>query len=287
MEALYVAVEGAARVALYTRGAGCTLTHRADTTCPSPAALATDPARRFLFVATNTAELVSFSIDGATGKLRRLGAVVGLPRSDGGDPHAACYVATDRSGRWLFAAYYGGAAVTVHRIGMNGRLSERPASTVATDTGCHWAGVDASNGRAFASCIARPLPPPPAEPRGNGLFSFRFDEATGEMTRTGALTPPPPSGAATNRFGNRNARGPRHLAFHPTLPLLYSTDEQANTVSAYGTGGGGLAYVESAEMLPMDFSWPQKPAAAFGSQACEIAVVMLYDYMIQPLVELY
>jgi hypothetical protein len=72
MQALYVALNGEDRVAVYERSADDStagspaLTHRSDTRCPAPHHLAVDPGNRFLFAATTT-HLRSFAIDPRTG----------------------------------------------------------------------------------------------------------------------------------------------------------------------------------------------------------------------------
>ena len=56
-------------------------------------------------------------------------------------------------------------------------------------------------------------------------------------------------------FGNRNDRGPRHIAMHPTLPQLYTTDEQACSVTAYAISpdDGILTELASVDTQPQDF----------------------------------
>lgn len=45
--------------------------------------------------------------------------------------------------------------------------------------------------------------------------------------------------APLNRFGTRSEQGPRHFVFHPTLRVLYTSNEQGNSVSAYAVGADG------------------------------------------------
>jgi len=46
--------------------------------------------------------------------------------------------------------------------------------------------------------------------------------------------------------------GPRHIAFHPTLPFAYNIHEMGNSVSALScdAGGGGLAVLQTLSTLP-------------------------------------
>ena len=109
-------------------------------------------------------------------------------------------------------------------------------------------------------------------------FAFRFltmfellrpqDAGTGALTPAGQTVPDPTGptqdprfgtawedGSSMNRFGSRPERGPRHLCFHPALPVLYTADEQSNTVTPYSidlAGGGGLTPKASEETLPAE-----------------------------------
>jgi 6-phosphogluconolactonase len=51
------------------------------------------------------------------------------------------------------------------------------------------------------------------------LVIYAFDEATGSLTPHGELVMPP-------------ASGPRHFAFHPTLPFAYAVNEMASTLAS-------------------------------------------------------
>src|SRR5205085_5666150 len=93
------------------------LTHRSDCKIEDgePGALTVDPQKRFLLAAIrSTGKLASFRIDPSTGRLRHVNTVPAGP-----DP---AHLSTDRSGRYLFTAYYVDAKVTVHEIGKAGML---------------------------------------------------------------------------------------------------------------------------------------------------------------------
>ena len=314
MRAVYVAVTGEDRIATYERsagggsggpgvagvgGGGEGLRHRLDTPCPSPFALTLDPARRLLFAATQgTAELLSFAVEPGSGALRQLSAVPTAQSharaSEDEDADFACYLATDRTGRWLFSAHHWTGSCAVHEILPDGTLSPAPHQHEATTSGCHCIQTTHDNRYCFVPCAG--FSPGDAETVGNRIFMYTFDEDTGRLTRNGDLRPPTPasarfvprepagvprqggdgqwrkgSGAVAegrtgtvrdpvvvpvthNRFGNRHEVGPRHFALHPTLPMLYTTDEQANTVTAYVIRrDGSLSAMQSEEMLPLSF----------------------------------
>ena len=148
-----------------------------------------------------------------------------------------CYIATDKTGNFLLSAYYGAGKVTVHAIGDDKTVQGEPLQTVETDIHAHCIETDASNRFAFV---------PHTVPR-NAIYQFQFDEDTGALTQ--------------NPIGNLNPGapiGPRHVLFHPNKPILYSSNEQGSSVSAYtleeGEHPGILVDLqEDLSTLPADF----------------------------------
>ena len=192
-----------------------------------PAPLATDPERRFLYTARRDAnKLDSYRIDTVTGDLRLLG-VADLES----DPN---FMATDRTGRWLLSAYYLAGRCAVHPIGEDGVAQSPPVVWRATGQGAHSMQTDESNRFAFAPHIGG----------GNGMnaiFQFLFDE------ENGAITPNDP--ATVPQDGDL---GPRHYCFHPSLDVLYFSNEQGCSVTAYSfdPDAGTLSAFQTTSTLP-------------------------------------
>ena len=177
-----------------------------------PAPLAVDPERRFLFAGRRQAGnfgLSSFHIDPGDGGLSPIG---GIPLD--GDP---VHITTDRSGKYLLSAYYYQRKVAVHRIDADGVLGHPPIEWLDTDIGAHFVQVDRANRFALAPHIANGSLTGP-----NAIFQFRFDADTGHLTPN---SPP--------RVTPREPEGPRHLCFHPTRDIVYSSNEQGCSVTAY------------------------------------------------------
>jgi 6-phosphogluconolactonase (cycloisomerase 2 family) len=87
------------------------------------------------------------------------------------------------------------------------------------------------------------------------VFVFRFDRDTGRLA-------PTEQGSVKTRPG----AGPRHLAFHPTLPIVWVLNELDSTVTTYRWDGehGTLTPVQVITTLPTNFTG--------ASTAAEIAV---------------
>mgnify|MGYP001303597961 CR=1 FL=1 len=174
-----------------------------------PAPLAVDPGRRFLFVGRRgSCEISSFQIDPDSGGL----ALIGTAPLES-DP---CYLATDRNGKFLLSTYYAAGKVAVHSIGDDGSIGDTPVEWLDTSSGAHSIQTDPSNRYAFVPHIAGAVGP-------NLIYQFRFDE------RTGRLTPNSPF-----KLVPGEELGPRHYCFHPTKDVLYFSNEQGCSITAYG-----------------------------------------------------
>ena len=153
------------------------------------------------------------------------GAVVTL-RPDGREErvtpimlqHGYTYLSLDRANRFLLGVDYFAGVVDVYPLTKSGL----PGPPV----------VSRAEGRKFGHCI---LPSPdnrfvyiPYVKENNALYQYRFNPKTGSLT---AFKPPnanPPEGT-----------GPRHMAYHPSLPIVYFSNEQHLGVSVYGQAKSG------------------------------------------------
>jgi 6-phosphogluconolactonase len=195
-----------------------------------PAPIAVDPSRRFLYVAKRgERKMASFRIDQGTGRLTLLGTVDLL-----NDP---CYLATDRRGKFLLASYYEGRGVTVHAIGNEGAVSGPPVERRETRRGAHSIQTDPSNRFAFVAHIAGRGP--------NEIWQFRFDEQTGHLSFNSPAKVVP-----------EQPLGPRHFCFHPSKDMLYFSNEQGCSVSAYGLdpSAGTLTALQTVSTLPSGYT---------------------------------
>jgi len=191
-----------------------------------PFTLAISPDRNFLYAGCRgTPQLFSFQINQGTGGLTQNGTI---PLESW-----PVYVNTDRKGKFVLSAYYQGAQVTVHPIGDDGSVGGPPTESLATATGAHAMQTDSTNSYAFVPHIAGNGP--------NSIFQFRFDDTTGR------LTPNSPFKVEPEEF-----LGPRHFCFHPTLDILYFSNEQDCSVTGYrlDTDSGTLSAFQTISTLP-------------------------------------
>ena len=194
-----------------------------------PAALCVDPDRNHLYCGRRAVrDIASFDIDSATGAISQIGAA---PLE--GEP---VFLATDRTGGFVLSAYYYQSRAAVHRIDENGAAVVPPVEWLETAGGAHAIQTDPTNRFAYVPHIANRGP--------NEIFQFRFDENSGHLTPNDPL-----------RVGNDNYLGPRHFCFNPNMDMVYVSDEQGCSVSAYrmDPDAGTLSLVDTVSTLPEGF----------------------------------
>jgi 6-phosphogluconolactonase len=229
---MYVSISGEDKILVFAvdRETGELVRQGEVTVSGRPAPLAMDPQRRFLYAGSRTdCGVSSFRIDQSSGDLSLIGRV---PLES--DP---CYLATDRTGRFLFSAYYSAGKIGVHPIGKDGAAHDPPVEWITTARGAHCMQSDPSNKFVFVPHIAGDVGP-------NHILQYRFDENTGRVTPNSPfeLSPEEPV-------------GPRHYCFHPSHDILYFSNEQGCSVTAYNldTSAGTLTAFQTVPTLPDDY----------------------------------
>ena len=195
--------------------------------------LALSPDKRVLYAALRSQpyRVASFAIDAGSGRLKKLGEA---PLAD-----SMANIDVDRSGRWLFAASYGGHKISVNAIDKNGAVGAI-AQLIPTGPNAHAIHVDAANRHVFATSLGS-----------DKLASWHFDAATG------VLSPNEPA-----LTGTEPKSGPRHFTWDAAQRRLYLLCEldAALYVFDYDAARGTLREVQRSSALPIGFAG--KPWAA-------------------------
>ena len=211
---------------------------------PNPSFLAIHPNGRALY-AVNEGEkgaVTAFSIAG-DGAITRLGAQA----SQGAGP---CYVSVDRSGRVALVANYDGGGVALLPIKSDGALAAATSIIKHSGSGpnaerqkephAHCIIADPSNQFALAADLGA-----------DRVFVYRLDFAGSSLQHV-------EGGDAVMRPG----AGPRHIAFHPALPLVYVANELDSTVATlrFDNTRGTLSLIDARSTLPSGWKRENFPA---------------------------
>jgi 6-phosphogluconolactonase len=217
----------------------------------NPSFLAIHPNGRVLYAVNEvdkyngkaSGAVSSFAIARETGVLTRLGE----QPSEGAAP---CYVSVDHSSRVVLVANYNGGSVALLPIQGDGSLA--PAADVVKHTGT---GPNAERQEAaHAHCIV-------ADPSNSfvlvadlgadRVFVYPLDLEGKTLRRIGGGSPAMHPGA-----------GPRHIVFHPTLPLVFVANELDSTVATlrFDAEHGALSPLGTVSTLPAGWTGTNYPA---------------------------
>jgi 6-phosphogluconolactonase len=222
----------------------------------NPSFLAIHPNGRVLYAVNEVTEhngkatgvVSAFAIARDTGALTRLNE----QPSEGGAP---CYVSVDRGGHALLVANYVGGNVALLPIQADGALARATHVVQHRGTGggpnkerqdvphAHCIVPDPSNRFALAADLGV-----------DRVFVYRanFDDGNGgtlhHIEGTDAVMRP--------------GAGPRHLAFHPKLPLVFVANELDSTVTTlrFDAERGALSALKTRSTLPAGWTGANYPA---------------------------
>ncbi len=187
--------------------------------CPSFVAF--HPARPLAYAIDEMGATVRSFAVGDDGTLRQIGCV----ESGGAGP---AYVSIDRAGSFAFVANYAGGTVAVFAISESGAL-QPPTQVVKAGKNPHSIAADVENRRVSVPVLGEDV-----------VLQYAFDPARGLLEP--ALVPRTHAPAGT---------GPRHIDFHPTLPVAYVVHEHSSELTAYGVGAdGGFEELVTCSTLP-------------------------------------
>lgn len=218
-------------------GAWTHLQHIGGLVNPSYLALSHD--QRTLYSVHGDEEYATaFALDPATGEARLLNRA-----ATGGKNGVR--EAVDPSGKFLVMANYASGSVAVLPIAPDGSLKDQHQLVpLPGEPGPHKVEQVSSHPHdiVFDPSGRFVLVPDKGLDR---VFVFRFDAATGRLT-------PTEQGSVKSRPG----AGPRHLAFHPKLPIVWVLNELDSTIATYrfDTGTGGLMVLQVTPTLPTEFT---------------------------------
>jgi 6-phosphogluconolactonase len=184
------------------------------------------PSAPFLYAASSNGGSSSLGIKGDSHFLSALRIDPGSGALTAHGPPAALvarpiHLSLDRTGSYALVAYNNPSGVTVHRIAADGTVGEEVKQAIRPDGGifAHQIRVTPANDAAILVTRGNDAAgTKPEDPGALKLFSFK----DGQLANRGAVAP-------DGGYGF----GPRHLDFHPSLPLVYVSRERENKLNVY------------------------------------------------------
>lgn len=171
-------------------------------------------------------------VPGAVVTLAKNGTYSSHQRVDLNDD--AAYLSLDRTGAFLFGVSYGNGRLNVYRLGEDGLPGKAVATVDEGKKEAHCVLISPDNQFLYIPYV-----------KGNlALLQYRFDATSGAVTPLSPANANPPAGT-----------GPRHLVYHPTLPMVYFSNEQGIGLSTYERRPDGqLVLKQDIAILPEGMS---------------------------------
>ncbi|HMU46987.1 MAG TPA: lactonase family protein [Chitinophagaceae bacterium] len=211
----------------------------------NPSFLAISPDEKLVYAVHEDAdnngkggEVASFSFDKSKGMLTFINK-----QSSGGDH--PCYVAVDKTGKWVFAGNYTSGSLSMLKANKDGHLD--PASTVIQHEGysvnserqnsphVHCTVLSPDNKYLYVADLGI-----------DKIMTYAFNAKKGTLSnsRAGYIMTEPGS-------------GPRHIAIHPNGRFVYLIEELTGSIVAYKDfGNADLQELQTISALPPAYDGP-------------------------------
>ncbi len=203
----------------------------------NPTYLAVSPNRKQVYSVSEdkTQAINSFNYDSKSGKLTFLNKL-----STSGD--SPCYVSVDASGKYVFAANYGGGSIVTFQIRQDGSIGSDSQFIKHEGSSI----VKGRQSTAHAHSVV--LSP-------DNKFLFVPDLGIDKINiykfnpkKSAPLSPSEPASVPVTP-----GSGPRHITFHPKNKFAYSIHELNGMITAFSYKKGVLKEIQTAPTLPEGF----------------------------------
>jgi 6-phosphogluconolactonase len=221
-----------------------------STMAENPSYLAFSGDKKFVYAVNENGDdkgaISAFSFDEASGKLTFINSQL----THGDHP---CYIAVDKSGKWVVTGNYTGGNLSVFPINSDGSVGEAKQIIAHSGSGANkdrqekphvHSVVFSRDGKYLAV----------ADLGTDKLYMYPFDSGADKPVSEKAIETNTAPGA-----------GPRHIIFHLSLPYAYTIEELSGKVSAYRVDNGRLQHLQTITSHPAGFK------GEIGSAAIKIS----------------
>jgi 6-phosphogluconolactonase len=190
-----------------------------------PMALSSDGTKLYAALRTNPFPVSTFAIDTSSGTLTCQGTA---PL-----PAPMAYICVGAGGRVLMGASYKEGKLSISEIAPDG-VQAPPVQVAATSPKAHCIIPGRREDVVYATTV-----------EGNAIMVFHWDAKTARLAK-----------AETHFVACRPGSGPRHLALHPRLNVLYCVNELAGTLAAFAIESetGALSELQYEALTPPGFA---------------------------------
>jgi 6-phosphogluconolactonase len=202
----------------------------------NPSYLAVSPNKKYVYAVNedrnDKGSVTAFSFNKENGSL----TLINKQPSGGDHP---CYVAVDKTGRWVTVGNYTGGNLSVLPVMVNGSLGT-PKTIDHTGSGVvksrqekphvHATVFSDDNKYLFVPDLGT-----------DKVMVYSFNPGSGKLT-------------AGNPIRTEPGTGPRHFTFHPSNKFAYLVEELTAGISAYEYKNGKFTFLQRIAALPADYT---------------------------------
>ncbi|HLX91880.1 MAG TPA: lactonase family protein, partial [Puia sp.] len=205
----------------------------------NPSYLAIAPGGRFVYAVNENdgqeGEVSAYSFSRADGSLHFIDKV----KSGGESP---CFISLDHARNWAFVANYNGGNLAAFPINRDGSIA--PLAELIQHMGTGPNKERQEKAHVHSAFLT---------PDEHFIFSADLGMDKIAIYRFNPGAKKPLSDAADSLVSLEPGSGPRHLAFHPTLPFVYVIDELSATVDAFQYGPGKPQHLQRISSVQAGF----------------------------------
>jgi 6-phosphogluconolactonase len=207
----------------------------------NPSFIAVSPNQRFVYAVNENADSTRFVVGGNISAFKfnsNAGTLTEINKQPSGGKHP-CYVAIDKTGRWVFAANYSSGSLGMLHANANGSLDSLHQWIQHEGSGPN---KDRQQGPHVHSTILSP----------DNKYLFVCDLGTDKVTlysfdnKKGKLK-------FASEVNATPGSGPRHLDFSHNGKVVYVAEELSATICSYTFNNGNLKLLQRTSVLPADF----------------------------------
>jgi 6-phosphogluconolactonase len=207
----------------------------------NPSFLAVSPNQKFVYTVNENADSTRFTVGGNISSFafdRTSGTLTEINKQPSGGKHP-CYVAVDKTGRWVFAANYSSGSLGLLHANTNGSLDSLHQWIQHEGSGPD---TERQKGPHVHSTILSP----------DNKYLFVCDLGTDKVTLY-AFDKKKGSLKYKNAVSSTPGSGPRHLDFSRNGKVVYVAEELTATICSYTFNNGNLQLLQRTSVLPADF----------------------------------
>lgn len=207
----------------------------------NPSFLAVSPNQKYVYAVNENADSTRFTVGGNISAFafnKTNGILTEINKQPSGGKHP-CYVAVDKTGRWVFAGNYTSGSIGLLHANANGSLDSLHQVIQHSGSGpnadrqqgphVHSTNLSADNKFLYVPDLGI-----------DKIMTYSFDNSKGQLKYVSSAASTP---------GN----GPRHMTFSANNKFAYLMEEMGGTVVCYKIDKGNLVFQQRISALPEGF----------------------------------